>query len=221
MQLLILAVPFCAVALLWDKLPEKMPIHWNVRGQVDGYSGKAFGAFFVPVVNLGMAALLSVLALIDPRLRQQTGDVKSSVGRIARILRLVVTGFLSFTSLATLGASIGLFKNGVQFSYAIYVGVSLLFIVLGNFMTKLRPNYFMGIRTPWTLASNDVWAKTHRLGGPLMVGGGFLMLLLLLVVPLEKFPFLVVLPVVIGMTVITSVYSYRLHRKENQNQSVS
>jgi uncharacterized membrane protein len=221
LQLVILAVPFSAVALLWDKLPDKMPIHWNARGQVDGYESKVFGAFFVPVLNLAMAALLAVLPLIDPKLQSRTEEVKNNLWRIARILRLALTGFLSFTSLAMLAASTGLFKDGVQFSYAVYTGVSFLFIIMGNFLTKLRPNYFMGIRTPWTLSSDEVWTKTHRLGGPLMVTGGFLMLVLLLAVPLEKYAYFVVLPVALGLTTITSTYSYLLHRKLAGKQSMS
>src|SRR4051812_48820884 len=73
---------------------------------------------------------------------------------------------------------LGWLKEGAQFSRIIYASVALLFILLGNFMTKLRPNYFIGIRTPWTLESKEVWIKTHRVVSRVMVLGGILMLTL-------------------------------------------
>ncbi|HVY72096.1 MAG TPA: SdpI family protein, partial [Verrucomicrobiae bacterium] len=198
MQVLVLLVPFCAVALLWDKLPERVPIHWDAQGEVNGYAGKAFGSLLVPLINIGVATLLLVITSLDPRLRQHSEEVKNSLLRTILIVRLVITGFLSVVSLAMLASATGAFKSGGQFGAVMHGAVALLFVVLGNYMTKLRPNHHVGIRTPWTLASEEVWRKTHRVGGPLMVISGLLMLALLPVVPLGKYPFLVMMPVVFG-----------------------
>ena len=212
-QLLILAVPFCAVALLWDKLPERVPSHWNIRGEVDGYANKTAGTLMLPLINIFLASFMALVPLINPKLRHQSDEAQSSLSRTIRILRLATTGFFSLMALATLGAAMGIFKNGADFTYYINAGVGLLFVIMGNFMTKLRPNFFVGIRTPWTLSSQEVWVKTHRLGGPLMIIGGLLMLLLILFVPVKQYIPFVLLPIALSITLITTVYSYLLYRK--------
>lgn len=221
LQILILVLPFCAVALLWDKLPDWVPIHWNAHGKVDGYARKTFGTLLLPLTNVGVALLTALLPLIDPKYRKHGNETKASLWRTMKIIRLVITGFLSMTSLAVLAASLKLFKNGGQFSYAMNAGVAVLFIVLGNLMPKLRPNYFIGIRTPWTLSSKEVWTKTHRLGGAVMMASGFLMLLLCVIVPLKYYAFWVELPIVGLITLFLLFYSYALSRKYPSAQVAS
>jgi uncharacterized membrane protein len=221
LQILILAVPFCAVALLWDKLPDWVPIHWNARGQIDGYARKPFGTLFLPALNIGIALLISVLAFVDPKFRKHGTDAKASLWRTVKIIRLLTTGFLSLTSLATLAAALGFFRNGAQFSYLMYAGIAVLYIFLGNLMTKLRPNYFVGIRTPWTLESKEVWMKTHRVGGRLMIFSGFLMLLLCFVVPLEQYVFWVVLPISALLALFSFLYSYVIYKKQESTPTAS
>ncbi len=220
LQLLILAVPFCAVALLWDKLPYWVPVHWNIHGKVDGYERKAFGTLIVPVINVITALVVGLLPLIDPKLQKNGAEVRASLWRTVKIVRLGITGFLSLTSLAMLAAAMGWF-SGAQFSYGICAGVAVLFILLGNLMTKLRPNYFIGIRTPWTLESKEVWTKTHRTGGRMMVLGGCVMLVLCFVVPLEQYAYWVVLPVVGALSIFSILYSYLLYKKQRLAPSIS
>ncbi|MBA4147517.1 MAG: SdpI family protein [Verrucomicrobia bacterium] len=214
LQILILAVPFCAVALLWDKLPDWMPIHWNARGEVDDYARKGFGAFLLPVTNVLITILMGLIPLIDPKLHKIDPDMRASLWRTVKFIRLLVSSFFLLVSLAVIGAALGLFGSGQQFSYTIYAGIGVLFIVFGNLMTKLRPNYFLGIRTPWTLESKEVWMKTHRMGGRLMVLGGFVMLALFLVVPLEQFVYWVLLPISGLLALVPMLYSYLLFRKQ-------
>jgi uncharacterized membrane protein len=214
LQLVILAVPFCAAVLLWDRLPGWVPTHWNARGEVDGMTRKAFGTLLVPVINVAMGLLIALLPLIDPKLRKLDPEMRASLWRTVRIMRLVFTGFLSFVSLAMLAAALKLFKDGATFSYAINIGMAVLFILLGNFMTKLRPNYFIGIRTPWTLESKEVWAKTHRVGGRLMMIMGFVMLGLCLIMPLERYVFWVLLPMLGGFSIFCILYSYLIYKKQ-------
>jgi uncharacterized membrane protein len=213
LQVVILAVPFCAVALLWDKLPGWVPIHWNARGEVDGIARKAFGTLLVPLINVGLACFMSLLPLIDPKLRKHDPEMRASLWRTVRIFRLAITAFMSFASLAMLAATLKLFKNGANFTYAIYIGMGFLFVVMGNSMTKLRPNYFVGIRTPWTLESKEVWARTHRVGGRFMMIAGLLMIGLCFVVPLELYVFCVVLPFILGFALFSILYSYMLYKK--------
>src|SRR5437868_6659066 len=108
LQLLLLAAPFCAAALLWDKLPERMPIHWNVRGHADGYAGRAFGALFVPCMNIFVVALIGLVSQIDPRLRRQVDDARASSLRVFRAARLALSSFLGLLSLTIISIGLGL-----------------------------------------------------------------------------------------------------------------
>jgi uncharacterized membrane protein len=202
-------------------LPDWVPIHWNAHGKVDGYARKTFGTLLLPLTNIGIALLMALLPLLDPKFRKHGHETKASVWRTMKIIRIVITGFLAMTSLAVLAVSLKLFKNGAQFSYLMNAGIAVLFVVLGNAMPKLRPNYFVGIRTPWTLASKEVWMKTHRVGGALMMLVGFLMLLLCVVVPLKYYAFWVELPAIGLLTLFLLFYSYLLSKKQASAESVS
>src|SRR5262249_48543078 len=147
LQLLILAVPFCAAALLWDKLPARIPIHWNIHGQIDGYAGKTFGALFLPSLNLFITALVAFLPFIDPRMKTYDDETKATLRHPFYLVRLAVTSFFSVVALAIFGVAL---KLPINVSTVINAGAAILIIVTGNLMTKLRPNYFFGIRTPWT-----------------------------------------------------------------------
>src|SRR4051812_35322618 len=85
-QLLVLAVPFCAAALFWNKLPDRMPIHWDAQWRVNGYAGKAFATLFLPCLNVGMAALIGLLPLIDPKLKQYDEATRASLWRTTRAI---------------------------------------------------------------------------------------------------------------------------------------
>ncbi len=221
LQILILALPFCAVALLWDRIPGWVPTHWNARGEVDGMARKAYGVLALPCVNVGLAFLMTVLPLIDPKMRKQEGDTRNSLWRTVRIIRLGTTTFMAFMSVAALAAALNMFKDGAQFSRLLNFGVAFLFILLGNFMSKIRPNYFLGIRTPWTLESKEVWTKTHRMGGRLFVVAGFIMVVASLTVPLEQYVYCVLLPLIVGVSLFTTGYSYVIYKKENRTAAVS
>jgi uncharacterized membrane protein len=191
--------------MLWDKLPPRMAIHWNASGHVDGYAGRGFAAFFVPCVNIGQALLLGALPFIDRRVRAYDEAARANLHRVARVLRLALTAFMSAVLLAILAVAIRVPTN---MTLVIAIGSALLFIVLGNGLTKLRPNNYIGIRTKWTLESKEVWIKTHRLAGKLLVGGGILLIPLSLVVPSEHYLYFVFLPLLFVMLGIPAVFSY-------------
>ena len=213
LQLLILAAPFCAVALLWDKLPAQVPIHWNARGQIDGYAGKAFGTLFLPLVNVGLAALLGCLAFLDPKIGKSGPELKSNSIRVLKILRLFITSFMSCIAFAILAFALHYRFDMNRF---IGVGMGLLFAFLGNFMGKLRPNYFAGIRTPWTLESPTVWAKTHQFGGRVMVAGGICMIIATFVLPPQLYVYWFLIPFTVLIGIVPLVYSYFCYRQERQ-----
>lgn len=212
LQVAILLIPFCAAALLWDRLPERMPIHWNAAGQVDGHASKTFAALFTPVMNVLMALLMSAITLIDPRMRKADPEGRANFRRIVRILRLVFTTFLAAVALAVLFIGAGF---ALDMSRVVGVGLALLIGVLGNFLGKVRPNYLVGVRTPWTLESREVWIKTHRLTGKLMVAGAILMLIVCFAAP-ATMAFWINMSLLILISIVAVLYSFFIYRKEER-----
>lgn len=212
LQIVILLAPFCAAALLWDRLPERMPIHWNAAGEVDGYAGKGFAAFFTPVVNLVVVLLMSALIFIDPRIRKADEEGRANFRRVVRALRLAFTTFIGAVGIAVICIGAGL---ALDMSRVIGIGLAVLFGVLGNFLGKVRPNYLVGVRTPWTLESREVWIKTHRFTGRLMVGGAVVMLVTSLVLA-GGTAFWVNFSLIMLICFIAIVYSFIAYRKQER-----
>jgi len=158
----------------------------------------------LPCVNLVLAALLMVLPRIDPRFASYDAETKVSLWHTFSIMRRTTTLFLSIIALAGLLVTL---HPAFPVTPIVVVGVAVLIMILGNLLTKLRPNWFFGIRTPWTLESRDVWVKTHRLGGKLMIVSGFCFLLLL-APPIKPYFVWVVLAIAALMAIVPVVYSY-------------
>jgi uncharacterized membrane protein len=205
LQILILAAPFCVAAALWNKLPDPMPSHWGINGQVDGYASKPVAALLLPCINLAFTALMMVLPRIDPKFARYDEETKASLRRTFAAMRLAVTLYLSFLALVVVVTPL---YPAIRIPTVIGSGAGLLLMVLGNLMTKLRPNWFFGIRTRWTLESRDIWIKTHRLGGRLMMAGGVCILIFGLLLPMKLFVICVLLPAAAVMSIVPIVYSY-------------
>ncbi|MEN7342319.1 MAG: SdpI family protein [Pseudomonadota bacterium] len=158
-----------ASAIAYPGLAEQVPSHWNAAGEVDGYSSRLTAALMGPVGALGMMLLMWVIPVISPK-----GFRTGEFAPVVHIFQVAMVAFM-----AGIGGLILLAGHGVDVSmnYVIPLAVGALFIVLGNYMGRLRKNFFIGIRTPWTLASDEVWARTHRLGGYLFVIAGIGMML--------------------------------------------
>ena len=212
-QILILLLPVCAGVLLWDKLPERMPIHWNARGEIDGYAGKPFATFFLPSVNLFVVGLIYVLALVDPKVRKAQPDSQKSYRKIFRMLRLVISGFMAIVGLAILGIAAGLSLDMMRI---IGVGMAVVFGILGNFMSKIRPNYVVGIRTPWTLESPDVWIKTHRFGGRVMIAAGILLFIACFTLKGAAY-ISVMVALTLVMAFVPMIYSFVIYKRERSS----
>ncbi|MGD0745232.1 MAG: SdpI family protein [Verrucomicrobiota bacterium] len=205
LQILILAAPICTAALLWNKLPDQMPNHWGINGEVNGYASKPMATLLLPCVNLVVAALILILPRIDPKFARYDDETQASLRRTFGTMRLTVTLFLSLVALAVIATPL---YPVIQVPTVNIFGVGLLLMVFGNLMTKLRPNWFFGIRTRWTLESREVWTKTHRLGGRLMMAGGACILISGLLLPMKVFVLCVMLPAIAVMGIVPIVYSY-------------
>jgi len=205
LQILILAAPFCVAALLWNKLPDRMPDHWGINGQVNGYSSKPVATLLLPCINLVAAGLILILPRFDPKFARYDEETQASLRRTFAAMRLAVTLFLS---LVTMAVTANPLYPAIQGPTVMIPGLGLLLMVFGNLMTKLRPNWFYGIRTRWTLESRDVWIKTHRLGGRLIMAGGACIFIFGLLLPVKLFFICVLLPAIVVMSIVPIVYSY-------------
>jgi uncharacterized membrane protein len=169
----LLLAPMVALVVLWRELPERVPMHWNLRGEIDSWGSKPL-LLFMPITGLVVIGLLHFLPRIDPKLRHST----AALGRMqnaVQMLRLALAAFFGAIFCIQCAVALG---HDLPVSRFIPVSLLLLLAVIGNYLSNLRPNYFAGIRTPWTLESPATWRATHRLGGRLLFFGSLTLLLL-------------------------------------------
>jgi uncharacterized membrane protein len=195
-------VSFMITAALYASLPQNVAIHFDFAGQPDSFAPKPWGPFLLPAVTLGTWAVLLVLPAISPR-GFRIDDFRGVYDGIS----LLIVGFTSVAGVLALAGSLsGPDTASVARWVPAALGVSL--VVIGNYMGKFRRNFFIGIRTPWTLASEEVWFRTHRLGAKVFVVGG-LLVTLGAALSLGK-PF--TLGVILGIAAIPIVYSFVISR---------
>ena len=196
--IILILLGFALGAYFYPSLPDRVPIHWNATGEINGYGSKLFGAFGLPLINLGLYLMFLMLPYIDPK-RKNYPDFQSTYQFIKHLLIVFFLGLEVFTLLLATGAVV----NRPIF---IQIMISLLFILLGNVMGRVKHNYFIGIKTPWTLANEEVWRKTHRLAAPLWVIGGIVNILLTCLGPnFNGIGFVIIVAVI---SIVPIVYSY-------------
>src|SRR5690349_3793052 len=180
-----------------------MPSHFDWSGEVDGWSPKPVGVFFMPLIMAGLIGLFAALPSISPSDFSVAGTA-----RAYHAIELSTIAFVLCIHIAVLLMAVGLRLN-VSFILTILVGA--LFIVLGNSMSKIQRNFFIGIRTPWALASEDVWLRTHRLAARVFVIAGLAMM----IVPFAGLKATAVAfpAIAIGAALVPAVYSYVIYRR--------
>jgi uncharacterized membrane protein len=176
--------------------------HWNAAGEADGYGSAFMGLYFLPLLTMAMAALIAAVPAIDP--------LKANVEKFRPELNLFIAAFSAFM-LYIQGLTLA-WNMGLKFSMTgmMAPGFGLLFVVVGMVIRKAKRNYFIGIRTPWTLANNTVWDKTHNLGGQLFIASGVLTMACVFFPGAAIF---VLLVTALGGSFISVVYSYFEFRK--------
>jgi uncharacterized membrane protein len=199
-------------AWAWTQLPAdaQVPIHWGIDGQVDGYASKVVGLSLLPVTTIAIAALLAVIPHFEPR-RANLERSGKAYGAIWITVVTLLGGFHVLTVAAALGADL-------EISRLVLFGTGLLFVVIGNYLPKVRPNYLMGIRTPWTLASDLSWTRTHRLGGRLFVIEGLVLAVLGLLDVGPELLAVTIIGAVVVLLVIVSAYSYQVWRVDPEKR---
>jgi uncharacterized membrane protein len=199
----LVAVSVIVSAVFYPRLPERIPTHWNAHGQVNGYGSKWVILGLFPLATLAMWGVLRFLPTIDPR-RENYAKFQ---GTYDLVMNLVLTLILLLQGVAIAGAL------GAPIAFRLLpVVIGAAFVVLGNAMPRARPNWWFGIRTPWTLSNDRVWERTHRVGGYLFVALGIVTALATLLPETATF---VVIGVLGGATALgTLVYSYVAWRQE-------
>ena len=190
--------------LLWNRLPEPMASHWNVNDQVDDYMSKFWGVFLMPAMSLGMFLLFLLLPQIDP--------LKANIAQFRTTFNLfILLIFLFFEYMWVLTILWNLGSTGFKMSMAMLPALGLLFMFVGYLLRKAKRNWFIGIRTPWTLSNDRVWDQTHRVGSILFFISGVLTLTGSL---FSDSAFWFIFVPVLGSTLFLVVYSYVLYRRE-------
>ncbi|MEJ8756266.1 SdpI family protein [Pontibacter sp. H259] len=200
----LMLVPLAYLFIVWQQLPDRVPIHFNYKGEADDWGSKTFLAGLIVFMTAGINLLLLAIPRIDPK------DKIAHMGSKYHQSRLLLAFFMAALSVFIVYSA----KTGsLESSNFVNVLVGALFISFGNYFQAIKPNYFLGIRTPWTLESETVWRKTHRLGGRLWIVGGAIMCLSALFhnPEIRMLFFLGTAAIVVAIPVI---YSFILSRRE-------
>ncbi|WP_396186505.1 SdpI family protein [Flavobacterium sp.] len=196
-------LPFIYLAYLWNSLPEKVPMHLNYKGEIDDWGTKysLLGLIFLlPVLTY---VLMLVIPKINPKKR-----IELMGGKYYQI-KFVLVGFMSVLAIYIIHSSN---SQTLSSPSIVLVLIGLLFMALGNYFKVIKQNYFLGIKTPWTLESEEVWKLTHILAGKLWIVGGLLIVIFSLVIP-EDINFYLFIIITAIITIVPIVYSYLIFRK--------
>jgi uncharacterized membrane protein len=201
---ILIAIAAIVGLVLWNQLPDPLPSHWNAAGEVDGYMSKFWGVWMMPLMTLGITLLLAAVPAIDP--------LKANIEKFRGLYNAFIIGFVAYMLYVyalTLAASLGYQFN---MTYMLLPVVGLLFIGISFLLEKAKRNFFIGIRTPWTLSSDEVWEKTHKLGAQTFRIGGALVIVIAF---LGENGIWLLMVALLFAALVPVVYSYILWRREN------
>ena len=200
---LLILVPIIAGLLLWEQLSEQVPTHWNANGEVDGFSSPSFAVFGLPLFLLAIHWLCLIVTTSDKSNDRQTGKVLTSMFWICPIISL-------FGGATIYGSILGYQFDMVALP-CVLLGV--MFLVIGNYLPKCRHNYTIGIKLPWTFASEENWNATHRMAGKLWVICGLGMLVMAFLP--GKYMALGLIGTLILAVLVPTLYSYFYSKKHS------
>jgi uncharacterized membrane protein len=207
LSIILIVIATVASALVYNQLPEQVASHWNNANQVNGYMSRFWGAFLMPVVTIGILVLFLVIPLIDP--------LKANIAQFRGVFNAFIAMmivFMVYVHGLTLAWNLG--YTNFNMGTAMLPGLGLIFLFAGVMMRKAKRNFFIGIRTPWTLSSDHVWNETHRIGSILFIISGLLALLGAFF-PLYAF-WLLLIPL-FASVIFLVIYSYVLYQRETKS----
>ncbi len=195
-------LPFIFLFIVWNKLPQEVAIHYNFEGEADRFSSKNS---FILLSGMGLFVyfMLLIVPAIDPK--KQIEKMGNKFFMVKFITLFLVSGIMCFIIYKTVNTDVP-----IQFMMVI---LGLFFAALGNYFQTIKPNYFLGIRTPWTLHSDEVWLKTHRKSGKIWIAGGLLMALSYFIFPLQSSS-IIMISITIILAIAPIILSYLFYKKE-------
>jgi len=199
----VIAVTVIASAIAYPRLPETVPSHWNLQGQVNGWQPRGRAAFLMPIVLLVLWGVMRGLPAIDPR-RANYAKFRPTYDFVVNAVLTV----LALIHLAVIGAALG---APISIHRLVPIAFGVMLIAIGNQLPRARPNWWFGIRTPWTLSNDRVWERTHRVGGYLMTASGAAIIIGALVTKLAG-PLIIVC--IAGAGLGSVIYSYVAWKQE-------
>jgi uncharacterized membrane protein len=210
---LVAFVPCFYLAANWKLLPEKVALHFNLEGNPDRYGEKAELLLVVGLLSLmtvGIYFLLSNIYKIDPK--KYAAENKDRLQRMGFAVGIFMSAICCIIIYSTIKGSI---EFGLRY---IFAGIGLLFSLIGNYMHSMKPNYFAGLRVPWTLNNKENWRKTHLVAGKLWFAGGLLIAILCLLLP-DAISLILFFILTMSLVVVPVIYSYRLYKKNKESEN--
>lgn len=201
---LVILLPVVFGVALWNKLPNTMPTHWGVGNKPNGYSSKAFTVFGIPAIML-LLQFFSVWATSkDPKSDNINNKMLAFVFWIIPICTVLVCS-ISYAYSIGVNVNVGMF---------VMLFLSILFIIIGNYLPKCKQTYTVGIRVPWTLSDIEIWNKTHRFAGIIWVIGGISMLIMSFDIKRTYWMIFIMLSFICFVPIL---YSYIIYQKKMKN----
>ena len=207
LQIALLLLPIPIVVILWRQLPDAVPMHWNLRGQIDRW-GPKWTLLLLPAINAACWLLLQAFPRLDPRIGRNPEQHERTL-RFLHLAQFGMVALLTLFSLLVIAAAAG---GNLDVARIVLIALLCLFVVLGNFLPSVKQNYFVGLRTPWTLDDPRNWQATHRLGGRVLCFGALALLLVQMLLPLHVAMILMIVYVA-GFALWGLIYSFMYSRR--------
>lgn len=199
--------PLLFLVIFWNDFPNEVPIHWNLQGEPDDFGSKVWGLLILPITNFFIYGVFRVIPFIDPN--KENHELFSGKRKMIQLLvHTFLTALFFVTSLEMLGVAIDMTRM-------IMIGLTLLLMGIGNYMSNVRQNYFIGVRTPWTLANEDVWRETHRFTAKLWVFASFTALFGFAAALLPPWTIFIYISII---SIAPIAYSYLIYKKISTEQ---
>ena len=204
---ILIVIPFIYLAMVWNNLPAQVPTHFDLAGNPNNWSEKTSLPYIIGAMGIGSYLLMLFIPYFDPKKKiAQMGEKYYS-------LRLLITIFMSVISFYLLYVS----NKGEINPNLLIALIGTFYVVLGNYLQTVKPNYFIGIRTPWTLENEETWRKTHRLGGKLWLVGGLITIFIAFVTKNNTLLAITFGTVTAIISLVPIIYSYLEFRKIHKN----
>lgn len=203
---ILIVFPLAYLYIIWESLPQQIATHFDISGKPNDWTNKNNIPYLIAGMNIGIYLTMLILPYIDPKKRiMEMGSKYISFRLLLSMLMTSISGYMLYTAV----------EGSVNFRLLIGI-IAVFFALLGNYMQTLRPNYFFGIRSPWTLENNETWRKTHKLGGKLWILGGTMGLILSVIVTDNSLLGILFAIIVTVFVLVPFIYSYLEFKKNTQ-----